>query len=404
MYYSKTWTYQPLARRPLVGYAPDIRSADAGTTSLLFLSLTWRDLEPEEGRYCFEGWERRLNFSRLRQGGQRLVFRLVLDYPAFKGSPALPDWLLERVPARPYRSPFGQGLAPDYGHGELAAAYRRLVLALGQAWGQDGLLAYIELGGLGHWGEWHQLSSLELLPQGDFAQHFYVDPWFQAFRSCRLCLRRSFAWLDPHRSYGFYHDELGDLAQTRVWLDELVQGGESFDGAQMRGLGQSGLERVCGGEWSSKCLWAPWNSELRAQMRDVGLSFLGPALPQDAETARLVEECLGYQLWLPQVQSVSSLLGTCLCLTWANQGLATFPFDWPVYLAWETWQGERGRSRLRVRLSQLRPGQRVWSFAWLPRPLLTYKSLRVSVEDPLAQKPLRIFSQRAEKGSGSLIL
>ena len=61
-------------------------------------------------------------------------------------------------------------------------------------------------------------------------------------------------------------------------------------------------------------MWAPWSSELRAQMRDVGLSFLGPALPQNAETARLVEECLGYQLWLPQVKAVSSLLGTCLCL------------------------------------------------------------------------------------------
>lgn len=404
MYHSKTWTYQPLERRPLVGYAPDIRSTDTGKASLLFLSLTWRDLEPEEGRFVFADWERRLDFSGLRRRGQRLVFRLVLDYPAFKGSPALPDWLLERVPARPYRSPFGQGLAPDYGHAELAGAYRRLVLALGQAWGQDGLLAYVELGGLGHWGEWHQLASLGPLPQGDFAQYFYVDPWFQVFRFCRICLRRSFAWLASDRSYNFYHDELGDLAQTRVWLDELVEGGESFDEAQLRGLGESGLEQVCGGEWSSKCLWAPLSPSLLAQMGCLGLSFLGPALPQNVETASVLEACIGYQLWLPQVKGVSSLLGTCLGLAWENQGVAAFPFDWPVYLAWETWRGERGRSCLRVRLSQVGPGQRIWSFAWLPRPLLTYKSLSLSVEDPLAQKPLFIFSQKAEKGDGSLIL
>lgn len=404
MYHSKTWIYQPLERRPLVGYAPDIRSTDTGKTSLLFLSLTWRDLEPEEGRFVFADWERRLDFSGLRRRGQRLVFRLVLDYPAFKGSPALPDWLLERVPARPYRSPFGQGLAPDYGHAELAGVYRRLVLALGQAWGQDGLLAYVELGGLGHWGEWHQIASLGPLPQGDFAQYFYVDPWFQAFRFCRICLRRSFAWLASDRSYNFYHDELGDLAQTQVWLDELVEGGESFDEAQLRGLGESGLERVCGGEWSSKCLWAPLSPSLLVQMGRLGLSFLGPALPQNVETASVLEAWIGYQLWLPQVKGVSSLLGTCLGLLWENQGVAAFPFDWPVYLAWETWRGERGRSCLRVRLSQVGPGQRIWSFAWLPRPLLTYKSLSLSVEDPLAQKPLFIFSQKAEKSDGSLIL
>ncbi len=404
MYQSKRWQYQVLQERPLVGYAPDIGSSDAEESSLCFLSLTWRDLEPKEEEFAFVEWEQRLGFSHLRQQGQRLVFRLVLDRPGFENACGLPDWLLQRVPAQAYRSPFGRGLAPDYHHPYLAAAYQRLVLALGKAWGQDGLVAYLELGGLGHWGEWHQLANLGPLPQGEFAQRFYVDPWLAAFRDCHFCLRRPFAWLDWGKSYDFYHDELGDLPQTRVWLEELERGGPSFDGAQMCGLGQSSVERVLGGEWSSNCLWAPPGRDLLAQIRGLGLSFLGPALPQNPETFQAVAACLGYQIWLPQVQFVSSLLGTCLILTWENRGVAAFPFSWPVYLRWETWQGELGRTRLSLDLTQLLAGQRRRCVTWLSRPLLAYKSLILSVEDPLTKKPFWIFSQKGKKWAGGLLL
>ena len=30
---------------------------------------------------------------------------------------------------------------------------------MGQRWGNDDFIAYIELGGLGHWGEWHVHSD-----------------------------------------------------------------------------------------------------------------------------------------------------------------------------------------------------------------------------------------------------
>lgn len=404
MYRIKRWEYQALQNRPLVGYAPDLWRVDTGRASLRFLSLNWRDLEPKEGEFTFRDWEQRLDFCKLRQQGQRLVFRLILDNPSRKEEPDLPDWLLERVPAKSYVGPFGSGLAPDYNHPFLALAYQRLVLALGQAWGQDGLLAYVQLGGLGHWGEWHQLAGLGPLPQGDFAQRFYVDPWLATFQNCRLCLRRSFSWLDWEQAYAFYHDELGDLAQTRVWLDELRWGGLSFDGAQMRGLGEVGLERVLGGEWSSNCLWSPPGQELLAQMRSLGLSFLGPALPQNPKTFQAVERCLGYQLWLSQVRFVSSLLGTGLILTWENRGVAAFPFDWPVFVNWETWQGNRGRQLLSLDLRRLAAGQRSQCFTWLAKPVLAYKFLSLSIEDPLSQKPFWIFSQKGKKWAGGLLL
>lgn len=41
----------------------------------------------------------------------------------------------------------------------MIAAYEKAVQAMGERWGDDEFISFIELGGLGHWGEWHVDST-----------------------------------------------------------------------------------------------------------------------------------------------------------------------------------------------------------------------------------------------------
>lgn len=57
---------------------------------MVFLYLPWKELEPEEGRYAFDRWER-LAWSAPEAVGKHVVFRVYVDYPSKPSG--LPDWL-----------------------------------------------------------------------------------------------------------------------------------------------------------------------------------------------------------------------------------------------------------------------------------------------------------------------
>lgn len=69
----------------------------------------------------------------------------------------IPEWLYEKTDQAGtwYDVEFGKGFSPDYNKEQFIAYHRKAVEAMGEHWGQDGLISYIELGDLGHWGEWH---------------------------------------------------------------------------------------------------------------------------------------------------------------------------------------------------------------------------------------------------------
>lgn len=77
---------------------------------------------------------------------------------------------------------FGKGFSPDYNKEQFIAYHRKAVEAMGEHWGQDGLISYIELGSLGHWGEWHvnYSAGIQRLPLEDVREQ-YVSPWVDAF-------------------------------------------------------------------------------------------------------------------------------------------------------------------------------------------------------------------------------
>ena len=65
-----------------------------------------------------------------------------------------PRWLYDKTGGNgAYYSYSGkQGYSPDYADPVLIEAHRKAIAALGEHFGQDTFVGYVELGSLGHWG------------------------------------------------------------------------------------------------------------------------------------------------------------------------------------------------------------------------------------------------------------
>lgn len=83
-----TVTYEPLTgaiTNPLTGFAAmaDYPSL-AETASMVFVKITWAELEPEEGVFDWAGIEERLHLSEWRAKGKHAVLRFVCDDPGMR--------------------------------------------------------------------------------------------------------------------------------------------------------------------------------------------------------------------------------------------------------------------------------------------------------------------------------
>ena len=85
---------QPLVN-PLMGYAPWAQSTKVENTSLVYIGLTWREIEPEPGVYDWEAFEEEYSIAHWRQQNKRYVFRLMCDEPSEESHMDIPDWLYE---------------------------------------------------------------------------------------------------------------------------------------------------------------------------------------------------------------------------------------------------------------------------------------------------------------------
>ena len=149
-----------------IGYAPMIDTAEAGDAALRYLELTWREAEPEEGVYAWEAISEKYDFASLREQGIHLVLRFVCDVPGQEMHLDIPDWLYAQTKDGSwYDTDYGKGYSPNYANAVFRAAHHRVLYALAEFLGTDGFVSYVELGSLGHWGEWHIKSKEGLVRQ-----------------------------------------------------------------------------------------------------------------------------------------------------------------------------------------------------------------------------------------------
>lgn len=398
---------------PLMGYVPSAWYNEVSEDiSLLYMDITWAELEPEEGVYNWASIDEENQISRWRKEGKHLVLRFVCDIPSDEEHMDIPEWLYEKSgkAGKWYDGEYGKGFAPDYNSPTIISCHKKAVRAIGEHFGQDGLISYVELGSLGHWGEWHVNYSegIQRIPR-EAVRDKYILPWTEAFPDAMILMRRPFAAAEKY-GFGLYNDMIGQPEATQSWLGWINNGGE-YD--------QTGEKNVIvpmNGFWKTAPSGGEFTSSLSMEeMLDTNLSgtvemireahttFLGPKIPDEnyVDGYKEVLKNMGYRLWISMAELKNTAKGSRLKLTWENSGVAPMYKEWPVYVYIEDESGKLvEKSRISIKISSLLPGEKATTLTALETERLNsllekgYR-LSVGIEDPMTELPCVRFAMEA---------
>lgn len=389
---------------PLMGYAPCAwNTTVSDDVSLLYMDITWAELEPEEGQYNWESIDKENQLSRWRKEGKHIVLRFVCDVPGQEKHMDIPEWLYEKIDHEGtwYDVEFGKGFAPDYNNEEMIRYHAKAVEALGEHLGKDGLISYIELGSLGHWGEWHvnYSAGIQRLPN-EAVRKQYVVPWTGAFPDAMLLMRRPFSHASEYRM-GLYNDMAGHPDETEVWLREIENGGDLTQTDEKNALismHDFWKTAPVGGEltssFSMEDLLETNLDQTATLIRESHTTFLGPhvANNQYLQGYHTVLKSMGYRLRISEAVLSNKLKGTKLSMTWANDGTAPFYKDWPVWVYVTDENGDTiEKKQVEMKLSSILPGESVKTEICLETKKLVdlagkQYNIRIGIEDPMTGK------------------
>ena len=398
---------------PLMGYAINAWYNDVSEDiSLLYADITWAELEPEEGVYAWEAIEEKNQFARWKKEGKHLVLRFVCDIPGNTEHMDIPEWLYEKSgkAGKWYDGEYGKGFAPDYENSTIISCHEQAVKALGARFGQDGLISYIELGSLGHWGEWHVNygEGIQRIP-GEEIREKYILPWIEAFPDAMILMRRPFAAAKKY-GFGLYNDMTGHPQGTQSWFDWINNGGDYDQTGEKNAIvSMKDFWKTApsGGEFTSSLSMEEMMdtnlSETVELIREAHTTFLGPKIPDEdyADEYKEVLKNMGYRLWISKAEIKSTRNSSHLELTWENSGVAPLYKDWPVYVYIEDDTGKLVEKRkIPMEISSVLPGEKKVTSIMLETDRLNsllekgYR-LAVGIEDPMTETPSVRFAMEA---------
>ena len=396
---------QEVFGNPLMGYAPSAWHEEVSEDiSLLYMDITWAELEPEEGVYDWNAIEEENQTKRWREEGKHLILRFVCDIPGDGKHMDIPQWLYEKTgeDGTWYDGEYGKGYSPDYNNEIFIEEHEKAVKALGEHFGKDELISYIELGSLGHWGEWHVNYSegITRIPK-EAVRNQYVMPWLEVFPGTAMLMRRPFRIAEDY-GMGLYNDMAGYQESTQEWLTWIEKGGDYGQAEEedaLKAMPDFWKTAPSGGEFTSS---ASMEQMLVTDLdRTVELirkshtTFLGPkyADVQYKEEYEKVLSNMGYRLWISEAVWKNEGQRDCLRLTWNNDGVAPFYQNWPVYLYLEDPSGKLAeKAAVNMLLSSVLPETQlitktVFETKDVPALLENGYTLAVGIEDPMTEKP-----------------
>ena len=398
---------------PLMGYVP---SAEEKTVSedvhLVYVDITWKELEPKKGHYNWETIEESNQFKRWKKEGKQVVLRFLLDYPGKSSHKDIPDWLGNEISdlGDAYNTSYGKGFSPNYQNKLLRKYYKEAVTAMGQRWGNDDFIAYIELGGLGHWGEWHVHSDagIRQLPRKEVRKD-YIAPFQPAFPKAKILMRRPFD-TGLEGDFGIYNDVFGDKSATKTWLN-WIQNGGSYDQTQeqaaLKAMPKAWEKAPIGGELTSSqsmsTLLGNNLDELTEEAKAAHLTFLGPKVAEDigdgqAAYKKLLKN-MGYRLWVSGLKISKGESKVEITLNLENSGVAPLYGDWPVVLYLCNTNGKVLQAQqLECRLSELLPDQTTEVKASFAYSKDQNYQVKLGILSPMTQVPSVHFAMNGFEG------
>lgn len=408
-------------KNPLMGFAPSADSKrSVADNSLVYVDVTFRELEPEEGVYAFEEIEASNYLDRWREEGKHVVFRFVCDKPGDEPHRDIPDWLYEKIEGdgKNYDTSYGKGFSPNYENPIFMEAHAKAVLALGEHFGQDTFFSYVELGSLGHWGEWHVMyeAGIPRIPSEEVRRN-YITPYLTAFPHAKIMMRRPFRAAEEY-GFGLFDDMAGHPESTEEWLDWIENGGDYSQAQEEDAL------VPMPDAWKTAPIGGEFNSDLTMEymlryhidetvdlIRRSHTTFLGPKSPTGSsegsgsdcvEGIEAVLKTMGYRFSIARADITNSTWKEELTvsLSWENNGIAPIYWDWTPYLYIVDENGQAiSKTPVDIALSELCPGDSMKtktriSTADLPEGAHT---LCIGIEDPLSGEPSVYFTMDAER-------
>lgn len=340
---------------PYIGYAPSVTSNSlSNEAQLVYLNLKWSELEPVRGQYRWAELEEEKNLSKWRAEGKHLVFRFVCDYPSDEEHMDIPEWLYDITGDGVfYDCEYGKGYCPNYDNPVFISEHRKVIEEIGRYFSRDSFLAYVELGSLGHWGEWHTKAEegMPTMPDTEIRRE-YVAAYSDAFKYAKLLMRRPFAEMPS--GWGVFNDMTGHPEDTDEWLDWIDNGGEYNETGEEDGL------KAVPGIWESAPVGGEFTSSISMEdmllgdyrktsklIRDSHMSFIGPQMPDFVDEEGLKEAAdkiltnVGYRYRVSSLKIRNGLFSdeSVMEITVRNDGVAPIYFDHRLVIYFELPEG-----------------------------------------------------------------
>lgn len=331
---------------PLMGFAPMAdNEAYCETANLVFIELTWAEWEPERGQYDIEALETKNNIAKWKSENKHAVLRFVCDLPGETAHMDIPQWLYEKTgDGIEYVNAYGKGYSPDYSNSDFMLLHESAIQALGEYCSRDDFVAYVELGSIGHWGEWHAINDNgeNIMPDADVCVD-YANQYADSFVNQLLLTRRNYDF-SVDNGIGFFNDMVGAYDDTAEWLEWIKNGGiqETSDTPlALKKISNIGMTAPVGGEFTSSVpmedILGEDFGEILSQISDSAMTFIGPNMPDlTLETNQVdlqsILRRIGYRIYVSSVETKYDFSSNDLNvkLTWKNAGNAGCFFEWPV--------------------------------------------------------------------------
>ncbi|MBN1421541.1 MAG: sulfatase-like hydrolase/transferase [Planctomycetes bacterium] len=161
-------------------FARDDKNLAGLPSGCAYFRFYWKDIEPAEGKIDFEKLDGLL--AQARRSGQRFAFR-VMCAGTTNDDLFVPAWLKDKgCPGFEYRYQ-GRGAThwiPDMDHPMFQEAHFRLIRSLGERYDGHPDLDLVDIGTVGHWGEWHMSGTKIPLPKPETRAKI-IDVYCEAF-------------------------------------------------------------------------------------------------------------------------------------------------------------------------------------------------------------------------------
>lgn len=435
--------YFGVLNNPYMGWVPwadnkDKQSGEfyAQPHRTVYAGISWRELEPSRGQFDWAGIEEKYQFGFWSEAGSRINLRIVMDLPnSDPGHMDIPDWLYDALdeegdPGVWYDTvEIGSGFSPNYNSGLLLSEHERMVAAVAERYNKDPRIAYIQLGSLGHWGEWHTWPAGSGVFPSLGVSDQYVQHYLDAFTDKKIGMRKPFP-VASDRNLGLFNDVFGIKSSTNEWIGwtkngwtgigEFVEPGD--DPAEK--LAASAMPdfwkySFSGGEFAEgnpeKWLNDGAIMETLRQIRESHTAWLGPSAPGDVPAGSglqrnldAMHNIMGYRFVLEAAKFQASARPgdeVDVSMLWNNKGVAPFYFDWPLELRLVDESGNVAATSV-VDNADIRswlPGRsEVSATLAVPAGLASGKyALAVAIVDPDADKPGILLANEGRLEDGS---